>query len=90
MEIAPVPGIRAQRPMEVRQGAEELAPAVAVQPVRKMLEDDSYSGSGEGGGNAASEPEQGISREQLARARTRARKAAAAYGEPTHHVDFYV
>lgn len=89
MEIAPVPGIRALRPVGPRMTTIELHAPPIVECAGRM-QDDSYA---EGrSGDRAKEEEMARQQDQEGgdSTKTRPRRTTPGYGEPYHQVDVFV
>ena len=90
MEIAPVPGIRALRPVGPRMVTIELHAPPMVEGAGRM-EDDSYAGGRSGDRAREEELARRLEQEDGAdAAKARMRRMNPGYGEPYHQVDLFV
>lgn len=90
MEIAPVPGIRALRPVSGRPTLVEMHAPPAVEAAGRM-EDDSYAGGRSGEHAWEEEHAQRLEKDvRNEAAKARMRRTDAGYGEPYHRVDLFV
>ncbi|HEV2214357.1 MAG TPA: hypothetical protein VGR64_03635 [Terracidiphilus sp.] len=89
MEIAPVPGIRALRPVGPRMTTIELHAPPIVEGTGRM-QDDSYAEGRSGDRAREEELARQLEQEGGDPAKTRPRRTNTAYGEPYHRVDVFV